>query len=518
MALLLIFLIHLAFASAICPDKETLEDIVTFPEIGQIDSQHVFVNWTRLWPEVSWSDCFSSAVIVINDRDVVDVEDLSVKAQKLKVPPCQEVRVLIEITLMGTSEDVQSMPSERDFQTFQGPKGKILSLDSAKEVITYKQHFNDTLDLSTIQIETSFLQVVEDPTCHRVARVELRYRVVGTDLWNVVKSMDLFNRLKEEITGLDLCSEYEVALELIGTTGTEPTTVILGRIGPPTKEIIRKAVRSKFNYEPPSPHNITLSETSAISTVVQWTMPNLCFHGVNVTVMSSVSGKLVQEKNETSHTELSPVPDGQTLMTTSLKDLTPCQDYTVLLESYFTIDLKKGLFYRSNPTSLPEIRFTTRPDFSGEHAPFDLKSLRSKRQGNSMNLSWSRNEWPCLEPKHYNVWICSKRSTNQSSSTWSDAKSSESLFDEEGEETEYEEEEDDDDEKEEIGDEQEKGEEEEEKCLESLEIISDGENMVVKFEGVDTCNTLKVMLKKKRFSKQRRCPFRRFFIIRNEVI
>ncbi len=204
------------------------------PEVRQVDSRTALLDWSELWSARKWAGCVRSVRLVVMQagREEVEMEVESPETSRnmtVGVEPCQETRFLVKVVLSGGGGEVSSFRSRHGFKTHLAPMAKPTEALRGAAVVRGARPPGDgdgPIDLTTAEVKVSFGQVVEDPGCRKVVAAELRFRKVQEEnedgVWTVAKTISKFRRrLEETLTGLDdLCSDYEVALELTGTEGT----------------------------------------------------------------------------------------------------------------------------------------------------------------------------------------------------------------------------------------------------------------------------------------------------------
>lgn len=386
-ALLIPLLSVLSHVKGDCPTLEELSDQRIVPEITQVDSEHALVEWSGLWDEMDWTNCLSSAAILINGEEEQALEDLNGRNQTVKVEPCEETTAEIKVTLSETGEEALSFRSKKGFKTYKSP------LTKEETAIEFSHHVDDkgVIVLTKADVRVKFNELVYDPSCRRVFSSELRFRRDGDEIWTVVKTFEVFRTLDETIEGFDdLCSGYEVVLQLMGAPGTEDMQVPLGTLEAVSPELMKEAYESGFRYQPPKPSDLTLSSSTDTEAQFSWSKP-VCSSGYIATLSQSalaggsdeIARRKVDDEDETS---------------LSMPDLDPCTGYLINLRSYLSIG-DTSFFYESAPVTLP---FATKPHTTSE--AFELKSFSSRSGRSSITLSWLRNEWPCYD--QINVRLC----------------------------------------------------------------------------------------------------------------
>lgn len=127
-----VFILFLLFhcSKANCPSKEDLEFNNGQPNVAQVSSGQVIVDWSSLWIELDFDLCVESVSLVLNDGQSeieVGVGDRNVSVE---VEPCTEVRFQVKVILKSQGQEEEgdlellSFRSLGGFKTFKGPKVK----------------------------------------------------------------------------------------------------------------------------------------------------------------------------------------------------------------------------------------------------------------------------------------------------------------------------------------------------------------------------------------------------------
>jgi hypothetical protein len=146
----------------------------------------------------------------------------------------------------GTTTRVRSYPG-KDSRTFRPPKAKEDAADNVE--VTYLKN-----DPTSVEIKVNFVDLVDDPACHKVVDVVLVLREkndVSTEPDLFVKAVGIFRQLEEVISKqlVDFCVEYEVLARLVGTEGTHSTEISLATIGPISDADLESAFLSGFRHD-----------------------------------------------------------------------------------------------------------------------------------------------------------------------------------------------------------------------------------------------------------------------------
>ncbi len=380
------------------PVKEWMESRSS-PQVKQLDSTRVLLDWSQLWTERSWEGgCVESATIVVaaqqGDKVQVPVQDPhSSRNATLTVTPCQVTRFSLKLALSG-GEEVSSFRTERGFKTFLAPKAKE-DLSEGAVVRGGTSQSAKVSDLTTAAVRISFADVVEDPACRRVVATELRFKkkidvdgvADGSDegaggVWTVAKTMSAFRQLDEIVPGLDdLCSAYDIALELVGTPGTGGALVRLAGLEAPTKEEMAEAYETGFRWRMQRPRELRVVNRSEDSVAVTW-------RGPEYACMSGFIVRLLDSGGDVREVKMGAADEARTA---TFDGLAPCKNYTVEVAAYLQID--EGRRFESEFQSLP---VATTAQRRGGSAP-ELSSLSVLKGRTYVTLSWLTSEWgACL--------------------------------------------------------------------------------------------------------------------------
>jgi len=205
-------LFSMIVSSVICEDCPTTVELNlrnNYPKTRQLNSSTLEVDWSHLWNEMEWKGCVHSAKVILNDVYVETVTDVDVKKTTISVEPCIDLKVVIELSLKntetileydvegGTDATIRSFPS-KDSKTFRPPKAK--SDVSEKVVVNYLKN-----DLTSVDVQVKFVDLVEDPSCNKVVDVVILLKDkndLSTHPHLFVKSVGIFRLLEEIISGV----------------------------------------------------------------------------------------------------------------------------------------------------------------------------------------------------------------------------------------------------------------------------------------------------------------------------
>ena len=325
----------LAVSAIDCPTKDQLEDNNGEPLITQLSPTQIQLDWTDLWTDFEWYACFIY-IKVVKETDGGDateddtenqfeVRDVNQKTLEITVTPCEEVRFAVRAELLENEGQAQSYFSKRRFKSFAEPLGKTIDATLFKY---HKDPDSGVLDLTRVDIDVDFDDVVEDPSCRRVVGTELRLRKEGEEVWTVVENTKTFRNLKMTVDGLDeICSSYEIGLQLLGTEGTDGSLVTLARIDPVTRALFQTALDTGFQYRLPEPQGFT-TQPGLTHVKLSWVYPS-CINVYHV-IVTKVGDTEEEEENVYSSEQFT----ASELMLDSEK-VTECQTYKIRLASTY---------------------------------------------------------------------------------------------------------------------------------------------------------------------------------------
>jgi hypothetical protein len=388
MVLLLLLISVIVTVSGECPASDVLSDQQAEPAIEQVGSKVARVDWSDLWPDIDWTECFSEAKIVSEKADEISI-DLNAKEAEVTVEPCTETRFKVVATTVADGVKVESHRTRRGFKTSKPPMGKQPPEDS--KLHSYRVDVNNgIMDLTKIDLTVAFADVADDPSCNRVNATELRFRKVGSesDVWTVADRPGMHPTLKMTVEGLDdVCASYEVVLVLMGTDGTESSEVKLVTVGPVSPETRMLAYESGFMYNVTGPDILSISDIGANGAIARWPESD-CADYYAMTVTSKG-----YENTQMLHPSKSRF---------DFEDLTPCTEYRISLGSRLNTTDPSKTFESNEVTDT----FVTEAAFSSsEDNTFNLTSLHTRSGRTSVTLSWLPGEYPCLKDK-YDVEMC----------------------------------------------------------------------------------------------------------------
>ncbi len=369
------------------------------PKVRQVDSRTALLDWSQLWTTARWRGCVESAAVVITAKGGRRREEVEVDRPEerrnltVAVTPCEETRFLVRVRL-STGEEVDSFRSAHGFKTHLPPRAKTAAADAA--VVTRGGGGKEggggggsVIDLTTAEVMVAFSDVVDDPACRRVVATELRFRRAGETTWTVAKTLaSPFRRLEERLEGLaDLCSDYEVALELVGTEGTGGTLARLASLEAPGAERMREAWESGFRWEAgAAPGAIRVVGRSDRRLEVEWDPPPApallpsCATGY-VAVLRDEKGRRDREERTTGGEE----------RRAEFVGLAPCRKYKVEVFGYLRIDGER----RFQGKAAEAEAATAAAEEDGKQ--FRVSSLGARSGRTSITLDWLTGEWgPCL--------------------------------------------------------------------------------------------------------------------------
>ena len=375
-----------------CPSRDELEDMRNSPLISQVNPKLVALNWALLWPDVEWTECFSSAVIVRrNDESVFEIVDLDLKTLEVEVEnSCEEVTFEVEVILSESGEDLRSFPSERSFKTYEGPKAKVIP-EGSVDFVRYSTSAGGVINLTSVEVEVKFSEVVDNPSCNRVTNTVLLVKETEVEMWTEVTSAEFFRTLEHTIPDLSLCSSYEVALRLEGGEGTEDVLVPLDVVEKPDLPTLEQAHDTGFRFHPPKPIDL---ERVGREMTFTWTVAegSSCLTGFKVILEDNIDLGLSKILPGDARS-VSFAPD-------DLVGLSPCQKLTLSVSTLY--EVSDDLSWESDAPATSLV-FATDLDLE---TTFEVASLKTRSGKTSITLSWLKDEWPCVESDRFRARLC----------------------------------------------------------------------------------------------------------------
>jgi len=399
----LLSLMTYSVAVSVCPTKDEMEAAGGFPRAKQVASEAAFVEWSDLWPQVDWAECFERTTLVVRQegREMreVTLDDVEARNMTVTLEPCLETRFAVKTTLAGNGDDdegveVTSLESERGFQTFMPPR--VRDLDDVGGLYGKLSRGVQTwpggpVDLSKASVQISFRMVADDPVCRRVTGAELRFRRKSNDteiVWTVAASTAMaFRQLDETVEGLDdLCAAYEFELELAGTAGAGGALVPLEDVQAPSKQELADAYDSGYRPDLGQGPLVRIGQQMEDVVTVEWEAQS-CVNAYRIVVSDGHRGQgvVVGELEVAAEFDKS-------VLTADIGNLTHCSAYTVELRSL--LKSVGGRAFKSSP-AIAKGHTVWDPN---EAEDIDLQSLTVRSGRTSATLSWLRDEWICLGP------------------------------------------------------------------------------------------------------------------------
>ena len=280
--------------------EETKQSVV----VSFINDTHVIIDWSNLWPDLTWRDCISQLMILIDEIEVKTISDVTTNASELELNLCETHKVKIKGLLAEDKEQFVFSneetidPPEKHFLAAQ-PKTKEYVKAEINKIVKASYPKNNDLqtNITCVRIEATLQDLVEESVCNKIKSMEIILRKSGkneeTD-WAVKNQIETTSdsknvqgfQLNEIVCGLlDFCSAYDIALRVKETTKTDLTDtnllVPLTSVGPIDLQNsdFKEAISTK-NFKLEGPNGLELLYTQPTSIALQWKKSDKeCFSG-----------------------------------------------------------------------------------------------------------------------------------------------------------------------------------------------------------------------------------------------
>jgi hypothetical protein len=376
-----------------CPTQEQLESVENgYPEVLQLNSLQVSVNWTNLWPSLKWpSKCIDVVSLVYNDAAQVVQQDLAVAV--VQVEPCLPLNLVVKLQMDGQS--VESFVNTNNM-TYKDPA----FTDQAMLQVDFTPNAYNVIDLTRVVVKGSFDDLAADNVCRRVENVELLVAKHDTNDWFITTELGIFQDLESTIEDLDdLCTAYDIGMRLWGTEGTAEIEQVLATVAPAKNQPVALVLAKESGYEHKflkhSVKNVHLASATSDSLIIQWDKVSdqgQCFEGFFVQ-LESEDGNLLRGQFVSSSTTM-----------TILQHLEPCSLYYMSVYLYLGKSDQDEPIFKGGEGRFIEARTT--PDMS---KPFALTSLRAKIGSQYFMLAWNQDEHSkCISQTDLRVSLCTE--------------------------------------------------------------------------------------------------------------
>ena len=240
---------------SICPSLEEYEETKQSVVVTLINDTHVLVDWSNLWPDLTWRDCISQLVLLIDGKEVKTISNVMKNASELEIDVCETHKVKIKGLLAEGNEqhvfsnDETIHPPEKSFFAVHSKINEYITTNTNQAVkASYFKHKDLQTNITCVRIEAKYSDLIEQSVCNKIKSTEIVIRKASESEekeWMVKNQIEtaldtehdsnLF--LDEIICGLsDYCSAYEIGLRVKETTKPDLTdtdlVVPLTSIGP----------------------------------------------------------------------------------------------------------------------------------------------------------------------------------------------------------------------------------------------------------------------------------------------
>lgn len=377
-----------------CPTKQLLDQEGGFPQVFQVNSTTVSVDWSDLWPSLT-SECIDEINILVNGQ-ALPVLDNDLNQTLVNVEPCVQLDLSVQITL-NSSQIIESYVNPGN-KTYLEPAFK----ESAQVEVNYIENDYGILDLQKVQVSAKLLDIVDNIECRLVENVELLVFEQGQQEPFFQDTFATLQQLEMNVPDLtNFCSGYDFTFRLHGTAGNDFVDQTLVSLKPvkddPDKLLEAQQSGFKANFLAGQIQNLTVASTSATSILLQWShfQMDQCLDGFVITLQDTDG----QEAEQMKIIEASE-------NTVEFKNLTACTKYIItarlyLGKEYNEYDGESAIFQSGDPVVLT---VKTMPDMS---APFALTTLKAKIERSSLTFVWKQSELnECISYEDLQFSVC----------------------------------------------------------------------------------------------------------------
>ena len=306
---------------SICPSLEEYEETKQSVVVSLINDTHVIIDWSNLWPDLTWRDCISQLMILIDEIEVKTISDVTTNASELELNLCETHKVKIKGLLAEDKEqfvfsnEETIIPPEKYFLAVQSKTKEYVKAENNKIVkASYLKNNDLQTNITCVIIEAILQDLVEESVCNKIKSMEIIIRESEkneeTD-WTVknqiettfdTKNLQGF-QLNEMVCGLlDICSAYNIALRVKETTKTDLTDtnllVPLTSIGPIDLQNpdFKEAISAK-DLKLEGPNGLELLYAQPTSIALQWNKSNKeCFSGYIIKLENEHHNEIIGKK------------------------------------------------------------------------------------------------------------------------------------------------------------------------------------------------------------------------------
>jgi len=233
-------------SSHTCPSLEDLHSVLGDVKAHQVNNHEIYVDWSRLWPDINWA-CAVTVKVIVNGTTSFAVPFSDQKFLAIPVEPCQTLNVIIEAEFDDPNGSeatrVQSVPS-LETKTFRPPSGNLnaqnlISLDFVQG------------NLKSFKLDAKFDDLVLDKECSKVTNVEvvLVKAINGEEINHSSVGTSDFSLVVDITKLLETCTTYNVIARLHGITGIKPVDIHLKTLTTNYNNDIQKAENLEYIYK-----------------------------------------------------------------------------------------------------------------------------------------------------------------------------------------------------------------------------------------------------------------------------
>ena len=306
---------------SICPSLEEYEETKQSVVVSLINDTHVIIDWSNLWPDLTWRDCISQLMILIDEIEVKTISDVTTNASELELNLCETHKVKIKGLLAEDKEqyvfsnEETINPPEKFFLAAKSKTKEYIKAENNKIVkASYAKNNDLQINVTCVTIEADLKDLVEESVCNKIKSMEIILRKSGqkedTD-WIVQNYIETTSdskndeafQLNEIVCGLlDFCSAYDIALRVKETTKTDLTdtnlVVPLSSVGPIDLQNsdFKEAISAK-DLRLEGPTGLVLLYAQPTSIALQWkNSDEECFSGYVIKLENEHHNEIIGKK------------------------------------------------------------------------------------------------------------------------------------------------------------------------------------------------------------------------------
>ena len=289
---------------SICPSLEEYEETKQSVVVTLINDTHVLIDWSNLWPDLTWRDCISQLILLIDETEVKTISDVTKNVSELEINICETHKVKIKGLLARDKEhyvysnEETINPPEKIFLSVQ-PKVKEFIKEDKNDIVktSYQKDKDLHTNITCVTVKADLSDLIEESACNRVKSMEIVLRKAAQASkaeWIVKNQIEIsseehntkFFQLDETVCGLsDFCSGYELGLRVKETTKPDLThtdlVIPLTLIGPldlTNSDLVDSISIEELQLEGPNGLELLYSQPDSIA--LQWDKNDKsCFSG-----------------------------------------------------------------------------------------------------------------------------------------------------------------------------------------------------------------------------------------------